>query len=98
MMKVLIRRRVLRNSGQLVMKGFERGLDDQFGSIWRTLGDLTGDLPTFTVPGTTRAGDGASAAAPRGPITVNVTINGQDRDAGQEAAEAILNALANAQD
>jgi hypothetical protein len=92
-------KKILRQSGQLVMKGFQSGLEDQFSSVRKTLGGLTGDLPGFTAPsGARRGGDGASAAAPRGPITVNVTINGQGQAAGEEAAEAILTALSNAQD
>lgn len=89
-------KKILEDSGRMVIAGFGRGMAAEFGSIKKQLGGLTSDLPTFV--GQTRGGDGASAAAPRGPLTVNVTINGQGQAAGEEAAEAILNALANAQD
>jgi hypothetical protein len=94
--------RILRESGRLVMRGFEAGLTDQFDSVRRTLSGLTGDLPTFTAPpgsaGTPRGGDGASTV-------INVTlqpgaiqVTGQGAEAGEQAAEALLQALANAQD
>lgn len=92
--------KILRNSGRLVMRGFEAGLEDRFNSVRNTLGGLTASLPAAAV----RGGDGASAANPSGRATTvtfapgSIVIQGGGTEAGQEAAEAILEALANAQD
>lgn len=90
-------RDILRNSGKLVMQGFEGGLRDEFDSIRKTLGELTGGLPGFTGP--VRGGDGAISGGAR-TLTVMpgaIVIQGGGAAAGQEAAEALLEALANAQ-
>lgn len=89
-------KKILEKSGDLVMRGFETGLEGRFDSIKKTLGGLTGDLPATAMRA--RGGDGASAASPRGAITVHIAITGQGAQAGQDAAEAFLEALANAQD
>lgn len=90
-------RKILENSGRLVMLGFEQGLTDQFGSIRKTLGDLTGDLPTFTAGASNRprGGDGAALGSSV-QVTIQpgaIVVQGQGREAGEEAAEAILERL-----
>jgi len=87
---------ILRKSGQLVMQGFEEGLTDRRKMIQDTLADLTGDLPSFTA-GPVRGGDGAAL----GNITITIApgailIQGQGEEAGEEAAEAILERLGQA--
>lgn len=85
---------ILYKSGQMVMGSFEDGLRNRFGDIERSLRDFTGDLPAFTTR--PRGGDGASAAAPTWNGDLNVTINGQGAEAGEEAADAVLEKLAQA--
>ena len=93
-------KKILEKSGDLVMRGFETGLEGRFNSVRKTLGGLTASLPATAV----RGGDGASAANPSGRGTTltimpgAIVIQGGGAGAGQEAAEAILEALANAQD
>lgn len=93
-------KKILEKSGDLVMRGFENGLEGRFNSIKKSLGGLTADLPAAAIKG----GDGASAANPSGRSTTvtfapgSIVIQGGGTDAGNEAAEAILAALANAQD
>lgn len=93
-------KKILYNAGQLTMKGYEAGLEDRFSSVRKTLGGLTSDIPNVVA----RGGDGASAANPSGRGTTltimpgAIVIQGGGAGAGQEAAEAILEALANAQD
>lgn len=87
-------RRILRESGQLVMEGFRLGIADQRAAIERELRSVTGDLPGFAA-GRTRGGDGASA------FTINfepgsIVINGQGAQAGNDAADAILERLGQA--
>jgi hypothetical protein len=99
-------RKILHDSGRMVMAGFESGLTSQFDSVKRTLAGLTSDLPSVSLPsGSARGGDGASMNTPSGGRTITVTlgpgsivIQGSGAAAGQEAAEALLEALANAQD
>lgn len=93
-------KKILYNAGQLTMKGYEAGLEDRFSSVRKTLGGLTSDIPNVVA----RGGDGASAANPSGRSTTltimpgAIVIQGGGAGAGEEAAEAILAALANAQD
>ena len=92
-------RKILYKSGELVMQGFRAGLEDQRNDIRRTLAGLTGDLPTFT--GNVRGGDGASSARPSVGASVTImpgaiVVQGQGRQAGEEAAEAILERLGQA--
>jgi phage-related protein len=85
--------RILRESGRLVMQGFERGLESQFASVRKTLGDLTGNLPSFTA-GQPRGGDGASLGNSLSIGEIHVHVAGATgTEAGQQAAEAILNRL-----
>jgi phage-related protein len=90
--------KILYNAGQLTMKGYEAGLEDRFSSVRKKLGGLTGDLPAMAV----RGGDGASAANPSGGNTTltimpgAIVIQGGGAGAGEEAAEAILQHLADA--
>jgi phage-related protein len=89
--------KILFKSGQLVMAGFRSGLEDQRKSIQDTLKDLTGGLPGFT-GGPVRGGDGAASGS-NVSVTIApgaIVINGQGKDAGNEAAEAILEKLAQA--
>lgn len=84
---------ILRNSGRLVMQGFERGLLDQRAAIRSTLSGITGDLPGWT------AGGSRSAAASTSTFTIMpgaIVINGSGADAGNRAAEAIFARLAQA--
>lgn len=96
-------KKILEKSGDLVMRGFESGLEGRFDSIRKTLGGFTAGLPATSAQA--RGGDGASAANPGGGRHTTVTfgpgsivIQGGGAAAGQEAAEAFLEALANAQD
>jgi hypothetical protein len=80
-----------------VMQGFGLGIEDERRMIQRQLQDITKDLPTWT-GGPPRGGDGAAT----GSVTVvlqpgALQINGQGREAGEEAAAAFLEALAQAQ-
>jgi hypothetical protein len=93
--------KILWDAGQRVMAGFEGGLTSQFASVRKTLGDLTGDLPTFTSTAASRprGGDGASQLAPDVTVTIQagaIVVQGQGREAGEEAAEAVLERLAQA--
>jgi phage-related protein len=89
-------RSILEPSGRMVMQGFGRGIQAERDNIRRQLQDFTGDLPSFTA-GVVRGGDGAAA----GGMVVNfepgsVQITGQGAEAGEEAAEAIFDRLAQA--
>lgn len=89
-------RKILEPSGRMAMSGFEDGLTSQFGSIRKTLEGLTGDLPTFT-GGPTRGGDGASAGSSLSIAKIEVHVSGASgTDAGEQAAEIILERLAQA--
>ena len=93
--------KILEESGRMVIGGFEEGLASQFASVRRTLGDLTNDLPSFTADAAARGGDGASAANPGGQVSLTIqagaiVIQGQGTQAGEEAAEAVLEKLAQA--
>ena len=95
-------RRILRQSGQLVMEGFRLGLVDQQEAVRRTLGDMTADLPNvaFNAGNAARGGDGASAMGTTIVVRIEdgaIRITGQGAEAGQEAAEALLEALGQAQ-
>jgi hypothetical protein len=98
-------KKILEDSGRMVMAGFGRGMASEVGSIKKQLAGLTADLPTFATNGRTRGGDGASTTSPTGGgRTVNVTlapgaivIQGGGTKAGEDAAEALLEALATAQ-
>lgn len=90
-------KKILWNSGRMVTEGFERGLRyDHFRNVKKTLEDLTGDLPGWT-GGPARGGDGAAS----GSVTLTIqagaiVIKASDRAGGEEAAEAILESLAQA--
>jgi len=95
-------RKILEDSGRLVMSGFERGLESEFDSIRKRLAGLTSDLPGFTAPaGATarRGGDGASQSGATVLVTVEpgaIVIQGGGPEAGHQAAEAVLERLAQA--
>jgi hypothetical protein len=93
-------KKILEDSGRMVIDGFGRGMASEVGAIKKQLGDLTGDLPTFTTPSSARSrgSDGASAGS---PVTLTImpgaiVVHGQGRDAGEQAAEAILERLGQA--
>lgn len=89
-------RRILERSGELVMAGFERGLESRFASVQKTLEGLTADLPSFTV-GRPRGGDGASLGQSLSIGEIHVHVSGvSGREAGIEAAEAVLERLGQA--
>lgn len=90
-------KKILWDSGRMVTQGFERGIRyDQFRNVRKTLEDLTGNLPTWS-SGPARGGDGASS----GSVTLTIqagaiVIKASDRAGGEEAAEALLERLAQA--
>lgn len=87
-------RKILRGSGQLVMEGFRRGIEDERRSIEAALRSFTGGLPAAASP-RARGGDGASLGS--NSITIMpgaIVINGQGAQAGEEAASAVLRRLA----
>lgn len=92
--------KILEPSGDLVMAGFEAGLQKRIGSIRKTLAGVTADLPAMTMTGGARGGDGAAlAAAPGMMVTIApgaIIVNGADRQSGIDAAEALLERLAQA--
>ncbi|MFI7071868.1 hypothetical protein [Micromonospora sediminicola] len=86
-------RKILEASGEMVMAGFDRGLRSRFTDIQKTLGDLTGDLPAWS-GGRPRGGDGASAGRSFSIGELHVHVSGATgREAGEEAAEAVLERL-----
>ncbi len=90
-------RKILRGSGQLVMEGFRRGIEDQRRDIENTLRSFTGGLPGMASPSPARGGDGASLGG--NSITIMpgaIVINGQGAAAGEAAAGAVLRRLAQA--
>jgi hypothetical protein len=87
-------KKILRESGQLVMKGFQLGIEDQRADVRRALQDITSSLPNFV--GTVQGGDGASAGATVIFQPGAIQITGQGTEAGQEAAEAVLERLGQA--
>jgi phage-related protein len=87
--------RILEPSGDMVMAGFERGLQGRFSSIKKTLGEMTADLPAWS-GGAPRGGDGAALSGGGMNVTIQagaIVVQGQGREAGEEAAEAILERL-----
>ncbi|GAB3081177.1 phage tail protein [Micromonospora schwarzwaldensis] len=85
--------KILYDAGQRVMKGFRLGIEDQRRSIQDTLRGLTGDLPSWTA-GRPRGGDGASAGGSFSIGELHVHVSGATgREAGEEAAEAVLERL-----
>lgn len=91
-------RRILRDSGRLVMQGFGLGIEDERRSIQRQLQTFTGDLATMALPTSPRGGDGASLGGTT-YVTIEpgaIVIQGQGQEAGEEAAEAVLERLGQA--
>ncbi len=86
-------KKILEDSGRMVIAGFGRGMASEFDSIKKQLAELTGDLPTFTA-GPVRGGDGATAAAGgtnMGGVTFNIYVSGATgREAGEEATARVL--------
>lgn len=88
--------KILRESGRLVMRGFEAGLMDQRRSVRDTLQGLTQELPGFTA-GPVRGRDGASSGGSLSIGEIHVHVSGASgADAGREAAEAIVERLGQA--
>ena len=90
-------RKILEESGRMVMEGFSRGMRSGMSAIRDDLGGFTADLPTFT-GGSARGGDGASLG---NTVTLTIApgaivVQGSGREAGEEAAEAILERLGQA--
>ena len=84
-------RTILRDSGRMVMQGFEQGLRDQQSSIRGALGGLTGDLASMT------NGPGHTSTNLSGGVTFNINVSGvTGQQAGERAAEAALDRLAQA--
>jgi hypothetical protein len=92
-------RKILEDSGRMVIAGFGRGMESEFEAVRKRLAGLTAELPGFTAAaGTSRGGDGAALG---GTVAVTIqagaiVVQGQGREAGQEAAEAILERLGQA--
>lgn len=85
---------ILRDSGRMVMQGFERGLLDQRRAIRDTLGGLTGDLPSMSAGANKPYGTKTSVT---GGITFNINVSGATgQDAGRQAAIEVLNRLSQA--
>ena len=86
-------RKILEESGRMVMQGFSRGLQSGMSDIRKDLGGFTSDLPTFT-GGSPRGGDGAALGNSLSIAKIEVHVHGASgREAGEEAAEAILERL-----
>lgn len=86
-------KKILYRPGQMVMQGFEQGLLDSRRSIARTLGGLTGDLPSFAAPNGQR-GYGSTTNL-TGGLTFNINVSGvTGQAAGRQAAEQVLKELA----
>jgi phage-related protein len=88
--------------GRMIPAGVAGGIEDNAGvidtALRKALGGLTTDLPSFTSPSGSRAqgGDGASALGQSVQLTIMpgaIVVQGQGREAGEEAAEAILERL-----
>lgn len=88
-------KRILRPSGRMVMQGFELGLTDEMDSIKRSLSGITADLPAW-VGAPPRGGDGASQTTMLNIAEGAIIIQATDRQGGEEAAEALLDRLAQA--
>lgn len=87
-------KKILEESGRLVMKGFQTGLTKEFASIERTLGALTGGLSGWAP---TKVSGAASTTNMNG-MTFNIYAGGTSgQDAGRQAAEQVLQVLAQAQ-
>ena len=87
-------RRILEPSGRMVMQGLEAGMTREFASIQRTLGGLTSGLAGWAPTRTT----GATNTTNMSGLTFNINVSGATgSDAGREAAEQVLQALAQAQ-
>lgn len=85
-------KRILYDSGKLVMQGFERGVLDSRRSIARTLGSVTGDLSGWAAP-TGQRGYGATTMT--GGVNFTINVSGATGDqAGRRAAEQVLKQLA----
>lgn len=89
-------RRILRDAGRQVMEGFQAGIQDERGNIERLLRGITTDIGSIgAFTGRVQGGDGAAAGAVNVTIAPGaVVIQGQGREAGEQAAEAILERLA----
>lgn len=88
-------RRILRDAGRQVMEGFQAGIQDERGNVERLLRGITSDIGSIGVfTGRVQGGDGAGQM--RAPFAPQITVNvyGQGREAGEQAAEAILERLA----
>lgn len=91
--------------GRMIPAGAAEGIRDNMGVVDKEIRKITqlaslSDLPSFTVPsGTSRGGDGAALAGGSLQVTLQpgaIVINGQGADAGQRAAEAVLERLGQA--
>lgn len=78
------------------MEGFQAGIQDERGNIERLLRGITTDIGSIgAFTGRVQGGDGAAAGAVNVTIAPGaVVIQGQGREAGEQAAEAILERLA----
>lgn len=97
---------LLRLPGRRIMKSLQRGFLDEVASTRKLLQKFTSDLPDFSVgfvgrnPGTTTSGGGSAGSGRITNVTIApgaIVVQGTGAEAGQEAAEAILAALAGAQ-
>jgi hypothetical protein len=71
---------ILRENGRLVIGGFIDGLEDEYGSVERSLGSLTNSLAVPLSAGggaLTVAGSGAGASA-RGASNITVVVSVDD--------------------
>ena len=91
-------RRILRDAGRQVMEGFQAGIQDERGNVERLLRGITSDIGSVgTFTGRVQGGDGAGQMGGRVVVeNVTITITGQGREAGEQAAEAVLEKLAQA--
>ena len=89
-------RRILRDAGRHVMEGFQAGIQDERGNVERLLRGITTDMGSIgTFTGRVQGGDGAASGAVSVTIAPGaVVIQGQDREAGERAAEAFMERLA----
>ena len=89
-------RRILRDAGRQVMEGFQAGIQDERGNVERLLRGITTDMGSIgTFTGRVQGGDGAASGAVSVTVAPGaVVIQGQDREAGERAAEAFMERLA----
>lgn len=88
---------LLYDNGRRIMDSLTKGLNDRKGEVRDSLQDLTGEIGGINLGGKVRGGDGASS----GQINLTVeagaiVINARKREDGEEAAEALLERLADA--